>query len=142
MWIGLALALGTVLSEDAALASGAALAQAGVLSPLAAAVAVGLGIWTGDVALFALGRFAGRWPTLSRYMNRRWPPTELHAMAERLERRAAWAILLSRAAPGTRVPLYVAAGVFRLRPDLFLTYTAVAVCLWTTAIVGGVSWLR
>ncbi len=142
MWTALALALGTLVSEDAALAGGAALAHGGVLSPAAAMAAVGLGIWSGDVALFALGRFAARWPTLSRYVNRRWPQTELQALAGRLERRAGWAILLSRAVPGTRVPLYVAAGAFRVRPRVFLIYTAIAVCLWTTAIVGGASWLR
>lgn len=141
MWTALGLALGTLISEDAALMGAAGLARTGVLSPLAAGAAVALGIWVGDLALFLAGRFASRWPLLARYVDRRWPRSELQALASRLERRAGWAILLSRVLPGTRVPLYVAAGAFRLRIGVFLACTAAAVTLWTAAIVLGAQWL-
>jgi membrane protein DedA with SNARE-associated domain len=142
MWVLLGLAVGTLVSEDASLASAAGLARVGVVSPLAAGVAVALGIWAGDVALFCAGRFASRWPPLARWVDRRWRPTELQAMAARLERGAGVAILLSRMVPGSRLPLYVAAGVMRLPALIFATATAVAVLLWTAAIVGGSQWLR
>jgi membrane protein DedA with SNARE-associated domain len=141
MWTALGLAVGTLISEDTALMGAAGLARAGVLSPLAAGAAVALGIWVGDLGLFLAGRFASRWPLLARYVDRRWPRSELQALAARLERRAGWAILLSRVLPGTRVPLYVAAGAFRLRLGVFLGCTAVAVTLWTAAIVLGAQWL-
>jgi membrane protein DedA with SNARE-associated domain len=141
MWIILGLAIGTLVSEDASLASAAGLARVGTVSPLAAGVAVAIGIWAGDLALFLAGRFASRWCPLARWVDRRWRPTELQVMAARLERRAGLAILLSRVLPGTRVPLYVAAGVMRLPATLFLVATAVAVLLWTVIIVGGSQWL-
>jgi membrane protein DedA with SNARE-associated domain len=142
MWTALGLAAGTLISEDAALAGAAGLARYGVLSPQLAVAAVALGIWLGDIGLFLAGRFASRWPPLARYVDRRWPPTELQLLAARLERQAGWAILLSRVLPGSRVPLYVAAGAFQLRARVFLACTAAAVVLWTTAVVMGAQWLR
>ena len=142
MWIILGLAVGTLVSEDASLASAAGLARVGVVSPLAAGAAVALGIWAGDLALFFAGRFASRWRPLAGWVNRRWRPTELQAMAARLERGAALAILLSRLLPGTRVPLYVAAGAMRLRTVIFVAASAVAVLAWTVVVVGGSQWLR
>jgi len=141
MWTALGLAIGTLVSEDAALMGAAALSRAGAVSPLGAAAAVALGIWLGDLALFFIGRWASRWPPLSRYVHRRWPRTELQALAARLEHRAGWALVLSRALPGSRVPLYVAAGVFHLRPRIFLACTAAAVAVWTASIVLGAQWL-
>jgi membrane protein DedA with SNARE-associated domain len=142
MWVILGLAIGTFVSEDASLASAAGLARVGVVSPLAAGVAVALGIWAGDLALFFAGRFASRWRPLARWVDRRWRPTELQAMAARLERGAGLAIMLSRMVPGSRLPLYVAAGVMRLSAVMFAAATAVAVLLWTAVIVGGAQWLR
>jgi membrane protein DedA with SNARE-associated domain len=142
MWIILGLTLGTLVSEDASLAGAAGLARAGAVSPLAAGAAVALGIWAGDFGLFLAGRFAARWRPLAGWIERRWSPTQLQALAARLERRAGLAILLSRAVPGTRVPLYVAAGVMRMSARVFALATAIAVILWTVAIVGGVQWLR
>lgn len=141
MWSALALAFGTLISEDAALAGAAVMARAGVVTPVTAVVAVALGIWMGDLGLFAAGRLASRWPPLARWLDRRWPRTELQALASRLERRAGWAIFASRALPGTRVPLYVAAGVFRLPARVFVVCTAAASTVWTAAIVLGAQWL-
>lgn len=141
MWILIGLALGTLVSEDAALAGAGGLARTGTLSPLAAGLAVAMGIWVGDVLLFAAGRLAAHSAPIARFVERRWPPTELQSLATRLERQAGWAILLSRALPGTRVPLYVAAGALRLRIAVFLASSAAAVAVWTAAIVGGMQWL-
>jgi membrane protein DedA with SNARE-associated domain len=142
MWIAIAIAVGTLTSEDAALVGAAGLARAGTVSPLLAGTAVALGIWVGDAGLFFIGRLVSRWAPVARYVDQRWPRTELQALAARLERGAMWAILLSRVLPGTRVPLYIAAGAFRLRLGVFLACTAAAVTLWTGAIVLGAQWLR
>jgi len=141
MWVILGLAIGTLVSEDASLATAAGLARVGTVSPLAAGAAVALGIWAGDLALFFAGRYASRWRPLAQWVERRWRPTELQAMAARLERGAGLAILLSRALPGTRLPLYVAAGALRLPTIVFVVATAIAVVLWTTVIVGGSQWV-
>ena len=141
MWVILGLAVGTLVSEDASLASAAGLARVGAVPPLAAGAAVALGIWAGDLALFFAGRYASRWRPLAQWVERRWRPTELQAMAARLERGAGLAILLSRALPGTRLPLYVAAGAMRLPATVFVAATTIAVVLWTAVIVGGSQWI-
>lgn len=141
MWLLLGLTAGTFVSEDAALVSAAALAKTEVLTPFAAGAAVALGIWVGDLGLFLAGRLTGRWAPVARWVERRWPPSELQALASRLNRRAAWAILVSRVVPGSRVPLYVAAGALRMRLSVFALCTFAAVGAWTAAIVLGAMWL-
>jgi len=131
----------TLVSEDAALAGAALLARSGTLPAPAAAAAVALGIWVGDVGLFMAGRLARRWPPVSRWVDRRWPASRLAAMGVRLNRGAAAAILLSRVTPGSRLPLYVAAGVLSMRPSLFAAWTALGSIGWSATIVLGISWL-
>lgn len=53
-----------------------------------------------------------------------------------LDRRPATAILGSRFLPGTRLPLFVAAGIAGTNDRAFFFWTAVAVILWTPVIVG------
>jgi membrane protein DedA with SNARE-associated domain len=142
MWTILAgLVIATFLSEDAALVGAAGLARTGVLAPVLAGAVVALGIWIGDIGLFLAGALARRWPPVARWVDRRCPRSELRVLASRLERRAAWALIISRAIPGTRVPLYITAGACRLRPQVFLVCTGIAVAVWTAAIVAGAQWL-
>jgi len=143
MWAALiGLAVATFVSEDAALLGAAGLARSGTIAPLAAGLSVALGIWIGDLALFMAGRVASRWPPVTRWIARRWRPSELQILASRLDRRAIWPLLLSRVVPGTRAPLYVAAGLVRLRLRVFALSTAVGVALWTAAFIAGARWLR
>ena len=53
-----------------------------------------------------------------------------------LERNGPTVILLSRFAPGTRLPTYVAAGALRTRARAFALYFGLACALWTPALVG------
>lgn len=141
LWLALGLAATTYVSEDAALAGGALLARNGTLPALTAATAVGLGIWTGDVALYAAGRLARRWSPVRRWIDRRWPPARLTEMRGRIERGVAVSLVLSRFTPGTRLPLYVASGVLAVRTGTFVTCTAAATAVWTAVVVLGAAWL-
>lgn len=142
LWLALGLMVTTYVSEDAALVGAAVLARNESVPALLAATAVAVGIWSGDVALFAAGRLARRWAPVARWVDRRWPPARLAALGSTLDRGAALSILLSRLTPGTRLPLYVAAGVLSVRTRTFVTCTAVAAAGWTATIVLGASWLR
>jgi len=141
LWLAMGLVVTSYVSEDAALVGAAALGRTGALTPLGAAAAVAAGIWSGDVALFAAGRLARRWAPVSRWIDRHWPASRLASLGARLDRGAAVAIFLSRLTPGTRLPLYVAAGVLSVRTSVFVVATAAATSLWTMAIVLGASWL-
>ncbi len=133
------LALGTLVSEDLSCIIGGLLASRGTLPLWAAIVACAVGIFIGDLMLYALG-YLGK-PALSR------APLKWFVSAKTVERMERWyhrrgavIILTSRFVPGTRLPAYVAAGVLRMPLGKFLPYFAVAVLAWTPILVG-LSWL-
>lgn len=131
------LALSTLLSEDAT-AIGAGFAVSEGRLPLGVAVAAcGLGIYLGDLGLWAAGRLAGprafAWRRLAGFRE------QACRAAGWVDRHPALAIIGSRFLPGTRLPLYVAAGAEGRRPFAFAVWSLVAVTLWTPLLVGGVA---
>ena len=135
---GVALAVATLVSEDAAtLAGGALVAAQGM--PAASAIAwLTLGIWSGDVGLFAIGRLARRCPPLARWVDHRWSSEQIREVELRFDRGAACVIIASRFLPGTRVLLYVASGVLRVRTLTFAASAAFAALIWTTSVVAAI----
>ena len=118
----LALMAGTLLSEDLACVTAGLLIREGRIAAAPAVLACALGILLGDIGLWGLGRMGTR-------------VTRLPAMARWLERNAGTAIVASRFLPGTRLPLYLAAGATGLPLRTFALWSAVAVALWTPALV-------
>ncbi len=136
----LALALATLVSDDLACVAGGLLVAAGRLDFWAATVACFCGIVAGDLLLVALGRGAGRaalgrWPLRGRVSEARLAHAE-----EWFARRGGVAILASRFVPGTRLPLYLAAGVLRAPWPRLAGWFALAVGLWAPLVVGA-SWM-
>lgn len=131
------IALATLVSEDlTCVATGLLIAQGriGFVEGTAACVA---GIFLGDLALFAAGRFIGR-PAL------RWGPLARVISEERVESGTRWlderglrVIFLSRFLPGLRLPTYFAAGLLRTRAVTFALYFFLASAIWTPLLVGG-----
>lgn len=129
-----ALAAATLVSEDAT-AVGAGLAvRDGHLDLLPALVACAGGIYVGDIGLWAAGRLGGRRALGWRRVRER--AGAVQTLGSLLDRHPALAILGSRMLPGTRLPLYVAAGATGMRPGAFFLWTFIAVLLWTPLIVG------
>ncbi len=93
-----------------------------------------VGIYAGDVGLWALGRYGGR-----RVLAWRIAGTLPHASLERLgawvDRHPGAAIVGSRFLPGTRLPLYVAAGIWGRRPGRILAWMLLAVTVWTPLLL-------
>jgi hypothetical protein len=119
----LGLAASTLLSEDAACVAAALLVQQGRISPAEGVAACAAGIYLGDALLWLAGRLLwGRALAL--------PTSTIDSPA---------AILASRFIPGTRLPLYLAAGAFGANPRSFFLWTFVAVLLWTPLVVLGTS---
>jgi membrane protein DedA with SNARE-associated domain len=136
--LAVSLALATLASEDLAAGSAAVLAAGGQINVYAAAGAVAIGIYVGDLVLFACGRASHRVGVLRRWVAGQWSREQLEAVSRDLDRRLAVAIVASRFVPGTRLPLYVAAGMFSRRPAAFCVWTLVAVSIWTPLLVSGV----
>lgn len=138
MTAGLMLAAATLLSEDAATLAAGALVAAQNMSATNAVAWVALGIWLGDVGLFAIGRLARRLPPVARWVDRRWTLDQVKSMEARLSRGVPLAIAGSRFLPGTRVALYVTAGVLNVRIATFALAAGAASVVWTTVVVTAV----
>jgi membrane protein DedA with SNARE-associated domain len=138
----------TFILEDVAAVGAGLLLAAGALVWPTAFWACFLGIWLGDVGLYALARVAGRtWferPALKRFSQRikqseRW-----------FVRHGSSILIFSRLLPGARLPTYLAAGFLRLPLDRFLAITGAAALVWTVIVlaltdllgVRLVGWLR
>ena len=131
----LALAAGTLVSEDLASMSAGLLARDGVIGLAPAMAACTAGVYAGDLVLWVIGRLFRRQLLGRGWMVRRVDPLLLTELGMRLDAHLAWAVLGSRFLPGSRLPMYLAAGVFGRRPLAFAVWSLVAVLLWTPALV-------
>lgn len=134
----LSLALGTLVSEDATLLVAAWLVGHGRLPATAAVVACAAGIWLGDIGLWLAGRGLSRATWCREWCARRLPVMGGRALALAVDEPAA--LVASRFLPGTRLPLYLAAGAVGAHPVRFFLWTFAAVALWTPLVVLGASW--
>lgn len=129
------LLFGTFISEDLACVTAGLLIQRGEIAAPIGILACTLGIFVGDLGLWAAGRLFGQavlgWPWVRRQLQCQ-RASELRAW---LERHAAGAIVASRFLPGTRLPLYLIAGIFKLPVSVFAAWALVGTLLWTPALV-------
>ncbi len=130
------LALATMASEDLTCIAAGLLAAQGRISFVAAAFGCFVGIFVGDLLLFAAGRYLGR-PWLHRVPLKWIVREEDLARSQRwFEERGGLVIFLSRFVPGTRLPTYVSAGLLRMPARWFALRLFVPVALWTPLLVG------
>jgi membrane protein DedA with SNARE-associated domain len=131
----LVIVLGTLVSEDATCIATGLLIQRGDIGLTSGILACIVGIYAGDLGLWALGRVFGgaasAWPWAERRLSR---PAVQNAR-DWLNRHAAGAIVGSRFLPGTRFVLYVVAGGLGLSGTVFAIWSLVAAVLWTPTLV-------
>src|SRR5688500_18980312 len=131
----LALMLGTLVPEDLACIAAGLLIREGRIAFASGTAACAGGILAGDAGLWVIGRASrrafGRWPVVSRRMQR----LPLDDMRRWLEEHAAGAMIASRFIPGTRLPLYICAGLVGMPLGSFTAWASIAVLLWTPALV-------
>ena len=126
--------LGTFILEDVATIGAGFLASAGYLGWPVAFLTAFLGVWLGDLGLYALARGAGR-----RWFERRaWFQRHGVRIAESerwFARQGTSILILSRCVPGARLPTYLAAGFLRVPLARFLAVTGGASFIWTAAVL-------
>ena len=134
--LGLGLAAATLLSEDLTCVAAGLLVAAGRIGFAAASFACFAGIFLGDLALVAAGRWLGR-PAIAR-RPLRWlvTPAAVERSARWFARRGPAVVFASRFLPGSRLPLFVAAGVLRTPVLPLAAALAVAGAIWTPLLVG------
>jgi len=125
---------GTFVYEDGATLLAATLSAAGRLDPVLGLVAAFVGIWVGDIGLYGLGCSFGRRAAQLRWLQNCLRPESI-AKAERwFAKQGSLALVMSRAIPGSRLPLYLAAGALRFPFRLFAKTTALCSAFWVSAI--------
>ncbi len=130
------LAVATLLAEDLTCIAGGLLVMQHQLGFVQAVAACFIGILAGDLLLVAAGRWLGS-PAIRR------PPLSWLVTPESVERSERWfarrgwrVVFLSRFVPGSRLPLFVAAGVVRAPVAPLALALAIAGLIWTPALVG------
>lgn len=131
----LLIAGGTFVSEDLTCITVGMLANRGQIDLFLGVTACFLGIFLGDIALWLAGLFIGR-PVLAWKPVERWLPTHrIGALADWFDRYGLVAVFVSRFMPGTRLPLYVTAGVIGRRAWKFILWALISDLIYTPIIV-------
>src|SRR5262249_35440482 len=127
--------VGTFASEDLTCIATGLLIQRGQIGVVAGVIACTTGIFVGDFGLWLLGRLFGQAAIALPWTARRLGTRRVEEMRSWLHHHAAGAIVASRFLPGTRLALYVVAGVLRLPAAAFALWALVGAVLWTPTIV-------
>ncbi len=132
-----AIALATLVSEDLACITAGLLASEGVLTFGWALTAGFLGIYVGDMFLYLMGRIGGI--TLLRRAPFRWmiKESQIEQAESLFEEHGAKIIFSSRLLPGSRLPVYAAAGVLNYPLWRFSLFMFLAGGLSAVILVGG-----
>ncbi|MBI1915348.1 MAG: VTT domain-containing protein [Planctomycetes bacterium] len=134
-----AVVLATFVSEDLTCIGVGLLIAGGRAELLLGLLGCFLGIFVSDLALWLAGRMAGRRVLEWGWVRRRLPTGGLERVGRWLDRNLTGAVVAARFLPGTRLPLYLGAGILGRQGGRFVFWTFVAALLWTPLLVGSVS---
>jgi membrane protein DedA with SNARE-associated domain len=134
-----AIALATFVSEDLTCITVGLLVASGQADLFVGLLGCFLGIVAGDLGLWLLGRLAGRRVLRWSWLRQRLPAGRLEQVGQGLDRHCGKAVVAARFLPGTRVPLYVAAGALGRGQGRFLLWTVLACLVWTPLLVVSVA---
>jgi membrane protein DedA with SNARE-associated domain len=133
-------ALATLVSEDLTSIGAGLLVRDGRLEAAPAVLACAAGVYAGDLGLWLAGRLLGRRLLTLPWFARRLDATALAALSARLDARLAPMVVVSRFLPGSRLPMFLAAGIWGRRPLAFMAWSLLAVLLWTPPLVLLTAW--
>ena len=140
-----ALAVGTFVSEDLTCIAAGLSVRSRDLDPIIALIGCFMGIYLGDLGLWGIGRLLGprllraRW--VAAWLGRTIPEEQVRGFGEWFDRHTAAAVLAGRVVPGSRLPLYLAAGCSGRGAGRFFFWAAVAALLWVPFLVLLAAWL-
>ena len=123
------------LLEDVAVLGAALLVVNNAVSLPWAAASSFAGIWIGDLGLYFIALYCGK-PVLDRPWFQRVVRKKVDFSRSEMwfQNHGTAAVVMSRAIPGSRLPLYVAAGALRVSLRLFAKTTAICSAIWVAAI--------
>ena len=130
-----AIMIGTYALEDPTTVFTGILVSKGLIDPFVALVAIFAGIFTGDLALYLVGRIFGARALRWRFVEKRLPAHHVDRLANWFDRHGWTAVLASRFLPGSRLPLYISAGALGRKPGRFALWTCLAVMVWVPVML-------
>lgn len=131
----LIIALATLVTEDLTVIACALLVSTQQLDIGVAIVGCFLGILGGDWGLVLIGRVFGRRVLQWKYFRKHIPERSLMRWEKMFDRHLAKAVFVSRMLPGTRLPMYVSAGILSRRLVEFMLWMTVAIAIWVPALL-------
>jgi membrane protein DedA with SNARE-associated domain len=124
--------LAAFISEDAATLTAATLAATRAVEPKLAFVSSVMGIWLGDLGLYGLAYRYGSGLLEKPWGRKLARPESVRRGRQWFARRGSVALFLSRCLPGTRLPISLAAGIFRMDLRKFAAVGAAGAIAWVT----------
>ncbi|WP_235862228.1 DedA family protein [Vibrio spartinae] len=140
-----AIILLSYLLEDVAIVTAAGLATQQLMSPEMALLAIFVGIVTGDIALYCLGKYGRRVRAL-RY--RALTNKSFRFLRRRLHQGAVFNLFIIRFIPGLRTMGFTLSGFFSVPFPVFFSAVMAATALWTLCVffvlysLGSSAWLQ
>ena len=132
-WKAAGFFLATFILEDVAATGAGLLLASGQISWPVAFLSCFLGIWLGDVGLYAIARMGGRrWFERSRFAKY---AAKVSRSEQWFAKRGTPILIFSRLMPGARLPTYLAAGFLRVPLPRFLFVTGAASFVWTLLVL-------
>ncbi|MCC6357337.1 MAG: VTT domain-containing protein [Phycisphaerales bacterium] len=135
----IALFFGTFVSEDLTCIGAGLMIHAREIDWPTGVIACLLGIFVSDLGLWLVGRVVGRRLLDWDWVRRRLPAQSLENLESWFAAQGWKAVIAARFLPGTRLPMYLAAGMLGRRAVHFALPAFVAAALWTPLLVSGVA---
>lgn len=132
--LALSIFFATFAYEDGATLLAATLSAAGRIDARLGLASAFLGIWVGDLGLYAIGSAWGRRAVASRWIGRFVPGEKLARAENWFSQRGSAALVISRFVPGSRLPVYLAAGTLRFPRRTFAAITGVVSAVWVSLV--------
>jgi membrane protein DedA with SNARE-associated domain len=132
--LALSIFLFSFVYEDGATLLAATLGAAGRLDSRLGFASAFLGIWIGDMGLYFVGSVVGRRVSAMGWVTRMVSQHSLNKAEAWFRQRGPLTIVMSRFIPGSRLPLYFAAGALKLPAKLFGAITGMCSAVWVAVI--------
>jgi membrane protein DedA with SNARE-associated domain len=136
-----ALFAGTFASEDLTTIAAGLLIREGQVDWSVGILACFLGIFVSDLGLWLIGRVLGRGLLEQPWLRRFLPVQRLAQFEQWFANRGKATLVAARFIPGSRTPLYLAAGVLRTSFLNFALCTFLAALIWTPIFIAAVALL-
>jgi len=127
--LAIAIVLGAFASEDGATITAATFAASSLLDFRLAFLSAFVGIWAGDLGIYALTRRIGP-PIIQHRWFKGWFTKAKCEASDPKGNDGRLSLALSRFFPGTRLPAYISAGLGRMPVPAFAATTAVSAIIW------------